>query len=292
MTPLELTSQRALHGAAQTLADPWPACLAAAEHLANTVIWGDHGRRRAGQGDDFWQYRPAQPGDPARSIDWRRSARADQTFVQDKEWQISQAVQVWVEPGATMAFGSHPVTKGDRARILTLALTLLLLRGGERVGVLGAARPKSGRPQIEEVLAHLKDSAAADSVPVPAYAMARAHLVLASDFFSRWGAVETLVSRAADAGALGTLLMVLDPEEVAFPFRGRTVFESPSGAARHETQQARDLQGRYLDRLAARQDQLAALARATGWRFRIHQTDHSAAIALRGLIEDTARRDL
>ena len=38
---------------------------------------GAHGLRRPGPGEEFWQYRPAQPGEPARAIDWRRSARSD-----------------------------------------------------------------------------------------------------------------------------------------------------------------------------------------------------------------------
>ena len=69
-----------LRADAETLAAPFPRLLAAAEQLASTVLLGDHGRRRAGTGDDFWQYRPAQVGDAARMIDWRRSAMADTEF--------------------------------------------------------------------------------------------------------------------------------------------------------------------------------------------------------------------
>ena len=65
-TSLDLRSQAEI--AASTL----PALLAGAEHLATTVLLGDHGRRRAGMGDTFWQYRTAQAGDDLRSIDWRR----------------------------------------------------------------------------------------------------------------------------------------------------------------------------------------------------------------------------
>ena len=46
-----------------------PPLLARAEQLAGAVLLGDHGRRRAGSGDDFWQYRPAQIGDSRRMID-------------------------------------------------------------------------------------------------------------------------------------------------------------------------------------------------------------------------------
>jgi hypothetical protein len=45
------------HGA-ERLAASLPPLLADAEHLASTVMLGEHGRRRPGMGDEFWQYRP------------------------------------------------------------------------------------------------------------------------------------------------------------------------------------------------------------------------------------------
>ena len=78
-----------LRARAEALGQTLPPLLAAAEHLAATVTLGEHGRRRPGMGDDFWQYRPARAGDALRLIDWRRSARSDQAFVQEREWQAA-----------------------------------------------------------------------------------------------------------------------------------------------------------------------------------------------------------
>ena len=92
---------------AETLAAPLPPLLAAAEHLASSVMTGAHGRRRVGQGDEFWQYRPSHAGDEARMIDWRRSARADDAlFVREKEWQAAQSVMLWLDMGQSMQFAS------------------------------------------------------------------------------------------------------------------------------------------------------------------------------------------
>ena len=85
---------------AQLEASRFPALLARAEHLAGTVLLGEHGRRRSGMGDDFWQYRPLRSGDSYRNIDWRRSGRGDEQFVREREWQIAQSVQLWVDGGA------------------------------------------------------------------------------------------------------------------------------------------------------------------------------------------------
>ena len=44
------------------LATGWPQLLAKAELLADSFVTGGHGRRRAGFGDTFWQFRPAREG--------------------------------------------------------------------------------------------------------------------------------------------------------------------------------------------------------------------------------------
>jgi uncharacterized protein (DUF58 family) len=68
--------------------------------------------------------------------------------------------------------------------------------------------------------------------------------------------------------------------EEDFPFDGRTIFESMSGAIRHETLKAGELRTRYLERLAERKQRLADLARLTGWRYTSHHTGIPAQAAL------------
>jgi uncharacterized protein (DUF58 family) len=273
-----------LRAAAASLASPFPPLLAAAERLAATVLPGEHGRRRAGQGDSFWQYRPAQPSDEARSIDWRRSARSDLAFVQDKEWQIAQSVVLWVDHAASMGFssGRELPAKGDRARLLGLALAILLVRGGERIGLAGSdLPPRRGEAQLARLAELLSLPGAADyGAPVTDGIPAQSRALFLSDFLGALSPVEEALSRAADRGVTGALLQILDPQEEAFPFDGRTVFESMGGSLRHETLKARDLRDRYIARLAERKDRLATLARATGWQFSTHRTSDAASTAL------------
>jgi len=91
---------------------------------------------------------------------------------------------------------------------------------------------------------------------------------------------EAALTRAADRGVRGALVQILDPQEEAFPFDGRTIFESMGGTLRHETLKAGDLRTRYLSRLAERKDRLAHLARLTGWQVLHHHTGNSASAAL------------
>lgn len=284
----------ALRASAEALAAPLPRLLAEAEHLATTVLLGEHGRRRAGLGDTFWQYRPATHTDELRSIDWRRSGRADTQFVQDKEWQIAQSVILWVDRAAAMGFSSQRdlPPKADRARALALALAILLVRGGERVGLTGLRLPpRRGARQLERMAEALTQAEAADyGSPETEGMLPHSRALFVSDFLGDLAPVERALTRAADRGVRGALLQVLDPQEEAFPFDGRTIFESMSGTLRHETLKAGDLRARYLDRLAARKDRLAHLARTTGWQFQTHHTGGSAAAALLWLYGAMERR--
>ncbi len=284
-TPLPYVTQpTTLRAAAETQAATLPALLARAEHLAGAVLLGDHGRRRAGMGDDFWQYRPAQSGDSRRLIDHRRSARGDTEFVREREWQIAQSVMLWIDQGASMRFASTDdlPLKADRARLLGLACAILLVRGGERVGLTGTTLPpRRGNTQILRLAEAFTTDAAEDYAPPEHRAMIpSARALFISDFMGDVEEVKLALTKAADRGVRGVLLHVLDPSEEAFPFRGRTIFESVGGSLRHETLKANDLRDRYLDRLAARKEELQKLCALTSWQYGLHHTDASAQSAL------------
>lgn len=274
-----MTTPLALREKAETQAARLPALLARAEQLAGAVLLGDHGRRRAGMGDDFWQYRPAQIGDGRRMIDHRRSAMGDIQFVREREWQIAQSVMLWVDQGASMRFASTSdlATKAERARVLGLATAILLVRGGERVGLTGTRLPpRRGNLQIMRLAEMFSEDADEDYAPPEHRAMVpHARAVFVSDFMGDIDAVRIALTKAADRGVRGVLLHVLDPAEEAFPFRGRTVFESIGGTLEHETLKASDLRDRYLDRLAARKAELQHLCAVAGWQYGLHHTNSS-----------------
>lgn len=275
-----------LRSGAEALSSSLPPLLAEAEHLAATVILGDHGRRRAGQGESFWQYRRAVPGDEHSAIDWRRSARSDHLYIRQTEWEAAQTVSLWVDPGQAMNYrgDKKQATKGERASTLALAISVLLNRGGERIALMGtdAAEPKRGVRQLERIAAELArerdrpDYGAPPLSPMPHGSRA----VFLSDFM---GSRETLlkqVGEAADKGVQGCLVQVLDPSEESFPFDGRTIFKSMAGTVEFETDRAKSLKDAYLDRLNARKEELADFARRTGWLYLHHLTSTPPRAAL------------
>lgn len=270
---------------AEGLAATLPPLLAGAEHLASTVMLGAHGRRRSGMGDEFWQYRPMAQGDEVRMIDWRRSAKSDVHFVREREWQAAQSVVIWVDGSRSMGFtgDQNRATKADRARLLALALSVLLVRGGERVGLSNTGVPPKGGPvQLIRLAEALTGDLSDEDYGLPETPGLPFHArgLFLSDFLGDMGGVEAALAKAADRGVRGALVQILDPVEEAFPFDGRTIFESMGGTLSHETLKAGDLKDRYLDRLAERKARLEELCRAAGWLYTCHHTADSAQAAL------------
>src|SRR5690606_17294874 len=167
-----ITAVRRADGESRTLAASLPRLVLEARRIAANVIHGLHGRRRAGAGESFWQYRRFVSGEPASSVDWRRSARDDHLYVREQEWEAAHTVWLWPDRSPSMAFaskGAHE-SKLERALVVTFALAELLVAGGERVGIPGLMNPSASRNIIDRMAqAMLHDHGARLSLP-PSFA--------------------------------------------------------------------------------------------------------------------------
>ena len=272
---------------AERISGSLPPLLVEAERLAASLVHGVHGRRRAGMGETFWQYRAAHSGDPHSIIDWRRSARSDRLYVREMEWEAAETVMVWCDRSRSMDFRSRkaPRAKAERAALLTLALGVLLSRGGERFGLIGteAEEPRSGERQLMRWAGLLSAAAAnaPDFAAPPRAVLPRAgRIVFLSDFLGPEDQVMPALKAAVGHGVAGLLVQILDPVEEEFPYSGRTLFESVGREISHETDQAANLRLSYLERLNERRDALTQTARRAGWRLIPHRTDESPRRAL------------
>ena len=161
--PAEIIAIRRADGESRTLAASLPRLVLEARRIAANVIHGLHGRRRAGAGESFWQYRRFVSGEPSQNVDWRRSARDDHLYVREQEWEAAHTVWLWPDRSPSMAFASKQArdSKLERALIVTFALAELLVAGGERVGIPGLMNPTASRSVIDKMAqAMLHDDAA------------------------------------------------------------------------------------------------------------------------------------
>ena len=259
-----------------------PPLVVAAERVAATVMGGVHGRRRAGQGDAFWQFRPHLPGDGAGRVDWRQSAKTDRLYVREREWEAAQTVALWRDAGAGMDWSGHRAraTKRERAELVLLALGSLLLRGGERVRLFGGARSLSGRGALVTLAGELERGSGPPEDPrLPRNGRA----VLLGDFLGPLEGTRRAVSALAAQGVRGHLVQVLDPAEETLPFTGRVRFEAPEDGGSALVPRVEGVRALYAERLAAHRDGVAAIASAAGWRLLLHRTDQPPGAALLAL---------
>jgi uncharacterized protein (DUF58 family) len=265
-----LAQEAEAHG----LAARMPALLIESQRVAHTVTHGTHGRRRAGPGETFWQFRHFDQNDSAAGIDWRRSAASDHLFVREREWEAAHTVWIWVDLSPSMHFRSSlaKVTKESRAVVLALALTELLSRAGERVGLLGGV-PFVGRNAGRKVAEVLLRETADASLPPPARLSRFSECLLISDFLEPVDETVARFQTIAGQGVRGHLIQVLDPAEETLPYTGRTEFTSSEGGASVIAGRAETLRDSYQERMKRHRIDLQEAARRLGWSFVVHHTD-------------------
>jgi uncharacterized protein (DUF58 family) len=279
-----------LEGQAHGVADRLPDLVMEAMRVSMTVTHGIHGRRRAGPGETFWQFRQFEAYDSATLIDWRRSASSDHLYVREREWEAAHTVWLWPDLSRSMAFKSHlaPVTKRDRAIVLQLALGELLIRGGERIGLLGIGAPSASRRattrMAERIAQNARRPELAGGLPPKARLSRFSGAVLFSDFLDPPATILARLDEIAASGVNGHLVQILDPAEETLPYEGRAEFRGPEDGTRWIADRTESLRERYREKLLAHRAELESHAARLGWSFLVHHTDRTAAEPLLALI--------
>ncbi len=270
-----MTAPTALDNA-QSLAAGLPKLLLAAERLAFVAAPGLHGRRRAGTGESFWQFRDWRGGDDTRRIDWRRSAAGERLYLREHEWEAQAGFSLHFADSPGMAFQSAKSfpAKRDRAILLLLALAALLLRAGERVSLAGVTPPLAGTTALFSLAQAITSGGAAPADP-------RARRVVFGDFLTP--------NPRFTAPPGGAVLQILDPAECDFPYTGRIVFEGYAREPNLEAPNAAAWRAAYLDRLAAQRDAVLQAANRAAQTALFHRTDSPPAIALSALYQALRR---
>ncbi len=273
---------------AEALGAGLPPLLVDAERLASAVSLGVHGRRKAGMGESFWQFRRYRPEDSSAAIDWRQSGKSQNLFVREREWEAAQSVWFWCDASPGMRFASAKVTKAARARLLGLALASLLVRGGERVALYGEGHaPASSRAALRRIgHALVETPPSRDALPPDSAVSKNAQFVWFSDFLSPLSEIETALRRLSRSAVTGQLVHIIDPAEEDFPYSGRMRFEDFNGLMNETIGRAETVAGAYRTRFKAHAQTVGAMARKLGWSYIAHRTDKPPQTALIALYAD------
>jgi uncharacterized protein (DUF58 family) len=275
--PVTLAQTHGLSQRGEALSQALPPLLVRAEKVAQSVILGVHGRKAAGPGESFWQYRAYGFGDSTQRVDWHRSARSDTVYIRENEWESANTLWVWANTGPRMDYNSHlsTVTKKDRAQILAMAMATLAMRGHERIGALGspriAAHGRMALLRVAEWVAETRD----EQIPQAAARQRRAAAVLVSDFLEPIAELRRSWTMLAEAGLKGHVVQIADPAEESLPFDGRNEFLGLDTRVTYLARKTENLREDYAKAYQAHRQQLKDTARSLGWTFTVHRTDEA-----------------
>ena len=264
-----------VEGTARRLGDALPPLVVTAQHIAATVMLGAHGLRRAGPGETFWTYRNYAFGDSTPRIDWRKSAKADETLIRENEWEAANTLWLWVDASPRMNFKSAlaPETKAHDAQVLGLAMAALALRAHERVGLLGSGKRASYGRHVLPTLAFDLSKGHGSELPKPSRLQRRSTVLLVSDFLMEIQELQRTLTALAESGMRGHLVQVNDPAEESLPYGGRVDFLGLDVAMRYKANKVQSLRSEYAEAFVYHRQQVKEVARRLGFSFNLHRTD-------------------
>ncbi len=103
--------------------------------LVNTALTGSYRSVFRGQGIEFEEVRPYEPGDDVRGIDWNVTARTGEPHVKSYREERELSVHCLVDRGLGMSFGTQRWSKREAAAQLVGLFALVAARNQDRVGL-------------------------------------------------------------------------------------------------------------------------------------------------------------
>ncbi|WP_375681748.1 DUF58 domain-containing protein [Bartonella sp. CE47NXGY] len=252
-----------------------PYFLLQARHIANTLITGWHRQRKSGNGENFWQFRPYMEGESISRIDWRRSARDENTYLREHEWQMTQTVWLCPDQSASMHYCSRfsKISKGNHATLLTLTLASLLERSGEHIAIPNLMSPTMTSNVVERIAFALENHSDENSFPDFSTITRFSHVVIMSDFLDYPEKVIQHLTVLTTKQVTAHLIEISDPAEESFPYTGHTEFLDPETKEKHVSTKAEDLRRSYCKLYHARRQELVNFCARQGWSYHVSTTD-------------------
>ena len=281
-----------LEAQARQLSSTYPQLLIAASRVAQSLMPGLHGRKRAGFGGDFWQFRPFSQGDNASRIDWRKSARSDEIFLREREWSAPNRLMFWVDQGPSMNWKSNlaEVNKRDRANLLAMSLAILSATAGEFTGLLDdEAKPRHSNHHLSH-MAHRLETHQGHALKNIKPPQGHACCILFSDFLEPFGEISQQLKNLSQTNHQIHLIEIADPAEESLPWQGHVQFQSLHQDARIEFSAVEDIRTAYSEARTQHRAKLADLARNLGLHHRLHRTDEAPNKILLSLYHELSQR--
>jgi uncharacterized protein (DUF58 family) len=193
---------------------------------------------------EFASYREYTPGDDLRRLDWRVFARSDRHYIKQYEEESNVRVTFVMDASASMKYrGSAALSKFDYASTLVVALSMLLTRQQDPVGLVlfdeaatTVLPPNATQAQVAVIAGLLERCTPARRTEVGGLLRSvtgqlrrRGLLVVVSDLLTDLDAFYDGLNRLRFHGHEVLVMQVLDRDELELPFDGPTIFRDIEG---------------------------------------------------------------
>ena len=273
---------------AEELSNKIPSLYVKADRIANTIWEGMHNRNKDGLGDNFWQFRKYEYGDPAHLIDWKKTAKSNETFIQEKELQTLQNFVIWRDTSRSMNFRSSESidTKLYRANLFTLTLTIILSKSGENI-VLNGLKSKllKGGNAVNFVSNQINEKVTDSykSSPNVNEIKNNSDVILIGDFLNNIIETEKTIKELSNRGINGIIIQILDPAERFFPYKGRINFNGLEGEQNILIGKAESVRNDYKKAIKIHIEKLEKLTTSYSWKYILDNSDQDASISLQNI---------
>ncbi|HMB67807.1 MAG TPA: DUF58 domain-containing protein [bacterium] len=280
--------------------------LGAMDVRARTVVEGFvaglHKSPYKGFSVEFAEHRQYMPGDPPKTIDWKVYGKSDRFYVKEFEEETNLRAYLVIDGSASMGFTTGEVSKFDYARYLAAALSYLMIRQQDSVGMLlfdeeirKFIPPRSAGRHLHIILNELENARAASTTGLAAtlHRLAervkrRGLVILMSDLFDDQEKVLFALRHFRHKKNEVVLFHILDPAERDFAFQREAVFEDMETADRMLVRPW-EIRNEYRDAVRDWMDRYSRICREIGVDYVPMHTETPFDTALLAYLEKRSR---
>jgi len=204
-----------------------------AKTVVDGFVAGLHRSPDFGFSQEFAEYRAYSQGDDLRHVDWNVFARTDKCFLKRYRGETNSQLLILLDTSASMAYGSHSVTKLDYARFV--AASLCYMANGQRDAaglivfdedVVNYVAPSTRQGQLFRLLHAIEKAEpgtrtdfAKPFIHFQNFLRRRGIVVVLSDFYEQPEKIIDTVQPLRFHGNEVIMFHVLDPQEIQPKFR-------------------------------------------------------------------------
>lgn len=258
---------------------------------------------RHGFSVEFSEYRQYTQGDDPRFLDWKLFARTDRNYIRLFEDETNLRCYIVMDSSRSMSFGSLSYTKYDYGRTIAAAISWLLNRQGDAVGmalfdeVVRLVVPARYRPgQLRRLMVTLEEPTSGSATnPEQALETAARRLnkqgliILISDLLAPVEQIREGLKLLRGCRHEVIVFQILDPAELTLAIDGPRLF--------HDLETDQEIycdpeliRSEFTERINEHNRQVKAACDAVGASFNLLSTDQPLELALAEFLQSRRQR--